>query len=56
MPFWRSVGGTVALALVNLNVATCRSPAEDGGHDPAAKEDPPVVKLDGVDTWKFLDE
>ena len=50
MPFWRSVGGTVALTLVNLNVATCRSPAEEGGHDPAAKDEPPVLKLDGVDT------
>ena len=34
MPLWRSVGSTVALALVNLNVATCRSPVEEGGKRP----------------------
>jgi protein-disulfide isomerase len=51
MPFWRSVGSTVALTLVNLNVATCRSPVEEGGHEPAAKEEQPkVVTLPGVDT------
>ncbi len=50
MPFWRSVGNTVALTLVNLNVATCRSPAEEGGHDQAAVDEPQIVKLDGVDT------
>jgi protein-disulfide isomerase len=52
MPLWKGVGGTLALTLVNLNVATCRSPAEEGGHDPAssAKEEPKVVKLEGIDT------
>jgi protein-disulfide isomerase len=50
MPFWRSVGSTVALTLVNLNVATCRSPVEEGGHDQAAKDEPKVVTLPGVDT------
>jgi protein-disulfide isomerase len=50
MPLWRSVGSTAALALVNLNVATCRSPAEEGGRDPGAKEEATIVKLDGVDT------
>jgi len=51
MPLWRSVGSTAALALVNLNVATCRSPTEGaGGHDQAAKDEPKIVKLDGVDT------
>jgi thiol-disulfide isomerase/thioredoxin len=49
MPLWRSVGNAVALTFVNLNVATCRSPAE-GGHDPAPKEEQKIVKLDGVDT------
>jgi protein-disulfide isomerase len=52
MPLWRSVGNAVALTLVNLNVATCRSPAAEGGHDPAPKEEDKTatVKLDGVDT------
>lgn len=51
MPLWRSVGNAVALTLVNLNVATCRSPAAEGGHDPAPKEEEAkIVKLDGVDT------
>jgi protein-disulfide isomerase len=50
MPLWRSVGSTAALALVNLNVATCRSPADEGGRDPGAKDEPAIVKLDGVDT------
>jgi len=51
MPLWRSVGNAVALTLVNLNVATCRSPASDGGRDPAPKEEEKAtVKLDGVDT------
>ena len=50
MPLWRSVGNAVALTFVNLNVATCRSPAGEGGHDPAPKEEAKIVKLDGVDT------
>ena len=50
MPLWRSVGNAVALTLVNLNVATCRSPAAEGGHDTAPKEEEKIVKLDGVDT------
>jgi protein-disulfide isomerase len=50
MPLWRSVGSTVALTLVNLNVATCRSPADQGGHDPTSKEEAKIVKLDGIDT------
>jgi thiol-disulfide isomerase/thioredoxin len=50
MPLWRSVGNAVALTVVNLNVATCRSPAGEGGHDPAPKEEAKIVKLDGVDT------
>lgn len=50
MPLWRSVGSTVAITLVNLNVATCRSPAQEGGGDTAQKEEPHVEKLAGVDT------
>jgi thiol-disulfide isomerase/thioredoxin len=50
MPLWRSVGNAVALTFVNLNVATCRSPAGEGGHDPAPKEEQKIVKLEGVDT------
>jgi predicted DsbA family dithiol-disulfide isomerase len=51
MPLWKSVGSTVALTLVNLNVATCRSPGESGGgQDTASKEEPKTVKLEGVDT------
>jgi thiol-disulfide isomerase/thioredoxin len=50
MPLWKSVGSTVALTLVNLNVATCRSPAEGGGQESAPKEEAKVLKLEGVDT------
>src|SRR5947207_4718679 len=50
MPLWRSVGNAVALTLVNLNVATCRSLAAEGGHDTAPKEEEKIVKLEGVDT------
>jgi predicted DsbA family dithiol-disulfide isomerase len=51
MPLWKSVGSTVALTLVNLNVATCRSPGEGGGgQETASKEEAKTVKLDGVDT------
>lgn len=50
MPLWRSVGSTVAITLVNLNVATCRSPAQGGGGDTAPKEEPRIEKLAGVDT------
>jgi protein-disulfide isomerase len=50
MPLWRSVGSTVAISLVNLNVATCRSPAQEGGGDTAPKEETRIEKLPGVDT------
>jgi thiol-disulfide isomerase/thioredoxin len=51
MPLWKSVGSTVALTLVNLNVATCRSPGEGGGgQETAPAEGAKLVKLDGVDT------
>ncbi len=50
MSLWRSVGSAAALTLVNLNVATCRSPLEERGHDPASKEEPKIVKLEGIDT------
>jgi protein-disulfide isomerase len=50
MPLWRSVGSTVAITLVNLNVATCRSPAQEGGGDTAQKGEAPIVTLPGVDT------
>jgi len=50
MPLWRSFGGTLAISLVNLNVATCRSPAQEGGGDTAQKEEPRIEKLTGVDT------
>jgi protein-disulfide isomerase len=50
MPLWRSVGSAAALAVVNLNVATCRSPAEEGGKNPGGKDEAKVVQLDGVDT------
>jgi len=50
MPLWKAVGSTVALTFVNLNVATCRSPTEGGGAEPAPKEEAKVVALDGVDT------
>lgn len=51
MPLWKSVGSAVALTLVNLNVATCRSPGESGGgQETATKEEPKIVKLEGVDT------
>ncbi len=50
MALWRSVGGALALALVNLNVATCHSSTEGGGGDTAAKDEPKTVKLDGVDS------
>src|SRR5262245_45815826 len=50
MPLWRSVGNTVAISLVNLNVATCRSPAQEGGGDTASKGEPHIEKLAGVDT------
>jgi thiol-disulfide isomerase/thioredoxin len=51
MSLWRSVGNAVALTFVNLNVATCRSPAAEGGHDPAPKEEEAkIVTIAGVDT------
>jgi protein-disulfide isomerase len=50
MSLWRSVGGTVAIALVNLNVATCRSPSDGGAADSRAKDETKVEKLPGVDT------
>ncbi|HVU03832.1 MAG TPA: thioredoxin domain-containing protein [Polyangiaceae bacterium] len=50
MALFRSAGGALALALVNLNVATCRSPAEEGGREPGQKDEQKIVKIDGVDT------
>src|ERR1041384_1260396 len=50
MPLWRSFGSTIAITLVNLNVATCRSPAQEGGGDTAPKEEARIEKLPGLDT------
>lgn len=50
MPLWRSAGSTAALALVNLNVATCRSPSETSGAEPAPREEAKSVELPGIDT------
>lgn len=50
MSLWRSFVSTVAITLVNLNVATCRSTAQEGGGDTAPKEEPRIEKLPGVDT------
>jgi protein-disulfide isomerase len=50
MPLWRSVGSTVAIGLVNLNIATCRSPAQEGGGDTVPKGEQHIEKLAGVDT------
>lgn len=50
MPLLRNVGAMVALTLVNLNVATCRSPSEGGGSESSPKEEAKIVHLEGVDT------
>src|SRR5262249_22490063 len=50
MALWRTVGNTVAITLVNLNVATCHSPGQEAGGDTAPKEEPRIEKLAGVDT------
>jgi thiol-disulfide isomerase/thioredoxin len=49
MPVWRA-SAIAALSLVNLNVATCRSPAEQTGGQPEPKEEPKVVDLPSIDT------
>lgn len=50
MPLLRNVGAMVALTLVNLNVATCRSPAEGGGTEASQKEEAKIIRLEGIDT------
>lgn len=50
MPLWKTVGMTAALSVVNLNVATCRSPAEEPSGDPPPKEATKVVEIEGIDT------
>lgn len=49
MPLLRNAPAMALMALVNLNVATCRSPAEGGGAEPA-KDEQKIVTLEGVDT------
>lgn len=49
MPVWRGVALTIALSLLNLNMTTCRSTADDGTKSEPTTA-PEAVELDGVDT------
>lgn len=54
MPVWRDVAYVIAFGLLNVNMTTCRSNAEDAGSQSQA-EKVPIVELSGVDTTSLTD-